>query len=77
MQKIMSSAIYHWYVRVKPITLKVMALFFAICSLIILYAEFSNFIGFKHSLIYDIIHASVTDKNGSYFFTDVSLVFVK
>lgn len=69
----MSGLIYHWYVRLKPIILKIMALIFAVCSIIILYAEFSNFIGFKHSLIYDVIQASVTDKNSSYFWTDVPI----
>jgi hypothetical protein len=54
--------VYYWYTTVKPTTLKVLSVILAMLSLLILYAELANFIDFKHSGVYDMVHAAATDK---------------
>ena len=53
--------------------MKILAVIFALLSILVIYAEFSTFIGFKNSLIYDLI--SIPDYEGessSYFLANVT-----
>ena len=46
---------YFWLVHGKPFMTYVLAIFFGMLSILILYAEIAYIFKFKHNLIYDIV----------------------
>lgn len=53
----------------KPFLTLVLAVLFALLSLVILYAQIANVFGFQHNLIYDVVEApNIDPENPGYFF---------
>lgn len=64
---------YFWLTYLRPFITLLLGLIFAVLSLIILYAEIANVFDFQDNIIYNIITASETTDDHSFFIFNVNI----